>query len=162
MIKRVLNSFCVGLFTLALVLSAPVALGQMPQDTIETLSASEVSQEQVEKAARIAAAVQTSRRMQQMKLRKEMKEKYGDPREMDSTQKAKAKQEMRRRQMKMRKNQMKMMQEEAEKEGMSTQMFRRIMRSAQEDSTLKEEIQAAMKAQMKKKQSQMKQNPQNQ
>jgi len=64
---------------------------------------------------------------------------------------------MQRQQMQMRKKQMKMMQQEAEKEGMSTQMFRRIMRSAQQDSTLKKEIQAAMKAQMKKQRPQMNQ-----
>jgi len=64
---------------------------------------------------------------------------------------------MQRQQMQMRKKQMKMMQQEAEKEGMSPQMFRRIMRSAQQDSTLKKEIQAAMKAQMKKQRPQMNQ-----
>ncbi len=163
MLKRVLKPFCVGLFALAIALSAPGALGQMPQQNkAETLSASDVSQEQVTKAARIATAVQSAMRMQQMKLRKEMKKKYGNPQEMDSTQKAKAKREMRKRQMAMRKKQMKMMQQEAQKENMDPKMFRRIMRSAQKDSTLKKDIQAAMKAQMKKKQSQMKQNPNSQ
>jgi len=160
MLKRVLKPFCIGLFALAIALSAPGALGQMPQQNkAKTLSASDVSQEQVTKAARIATAVQSAMRMQQMKLRKEMKKKYGNPQEMDSTQKAKAKREMRKRQMAMRKKQMKMMQQEAQKENMDPKMFRRIMRSAQKDSTLKKDIQAAMKAQMKKKQSQMKQNP---
>jgi hypothetical protein len=101
-------------------------------------------------------------RAQQMKMRKQMKQKYGNPQQMDSTQKAKARKEMRRQQMQMRKKQMQMMQQEAEKEGMSPQMFRRIMRSAQQDSTLKKEIQAAMKAQMKKRQSQMNPGPPNQ
>jgi len=41
-------------------------------------------------------------------------------------------------------------------------MFRRIMRSAQQDSTLKKQIQQAMKAEMKKQQSQMQQNPNSQ
>ena len=155
MLHRLLKSSCVGLFALALAFSAPAAFGQMPQqpDTT-TLSASEVSQEQIDKAARIAAAVQSSMRAQQMKMRKQMKQKYGNPQEMDSTQKANARREMRRQQMKMRKQQMKMMQKEAQKENMDPQMFRRIMRSAQQDSTLKKQIQQAMRAQMKQQQPQ--------
>lgn len=158
MLTRVLKSSYIGLFALALAVSAPAALAQMPQqpDTT-TLSASDVSQEQVQTAARIATTVQSSMRAQQMRMRKQMKQKYGNPQEMDSTQKAKARKEMQRQQMQMRKQQMKMMKQEAEKEGMSTKMFRRIMRSAQQDSALKKEIQAAMKAQMKKKGPQMNQ-----
>jgi hypothetical protein len=162
MLQRLFKSSCVGLIALALAFTAP-AFGQMPQqpDTT-TLSASEVSQEQIDKAARIAAAVQSSMRAQQMKMRKQMKEKYGNPQEMDSTQKANARREMKRQQMRMRKQQMKMMQQESQKENMDPQMFRRIMRSAQQDSTLKKQIQQAMKAEMKKQQSQMQQNPNSQ
>ena len=163
MLTRVRKSLYIGLFALAFAVSAPAALAQMPQQNTEPLSASEVSQEQVQTAARIATTIQSSMRAQQMQMRKEMKQKYGNPQEMDSTQKAKARQEMKRQQMQMRKKQMKMMQQEAEKEGMSPQMFQRIMRSAQQDSTLKKEIQAAMKAQMKKQRSQMdQQGPPNQ
>ena len=165
MIRRVLKPFCVGLFALAVALSAPAALGQMPQqDTTATLTADDVSQEQIQKAARIAATVQTAMREQQMKLRKQMKQKYGNPQQMDSTQQAKAKREMRRQQMKMRKKQMKMLKQETQKEEMNLKMFQRIMRSAREDSTLKKEIQAAMQAEMKKRQSQRGQgsNPPNQ
>jgi hypothetical protein len=155
MIKRVLKSFCAGLFALAVVFSAPAAFGQMPQqDTTVTLSAADVSQEQIQKAARIAASVQTSMRAQQMKMRKQMKQKYGNPQQMDSTQKAKAKKEMRRRQMKMRKQQMQMLRTEAKNEDMDPKMFRRIMRSARKDSTLKKQIQTAMRAEMKKRRSQ--------
>ena len=162
MLQRSFTSSCIGLIALALAITAP-AFGQMPQqpDTT-TLSASDVSQEQVDKAARIAAAVQSSMRAQQMKMRKQMKEKYGNPQEMDSTQKANARREMKRQQMKMRKQQMKMMQQESQKENMDPQMFRRIMRSAQQDSTLKKQIQQAMKAQMKEQQSQSQQNPNSQ
>jgi len=78
-----------------------------------------------------------------------MKKKYGNPQEMDSTQKANAKREMRKQQMKMRKQQMKMMQQEAQKEDMDPAMFRRIMRSAQKDSTLQKQLQQAMQSQMK-------------
>lgn len=165
MIRRVFKPFCVGLFALAVALSAPAALGQVPQqDTTVTLTADDVSQEQIEKAARIAATVQTAMREQQMKMRKEMKQKYGNPQQMDSTQKAKAKREMRRQQMKMRKEQMKMLKQEAQKEEMDLKMFRRIMRSARKDSTLKKKIQTAMQAEMKKRQPQKGQgsNPPNQ
>lgn len=155
MLKSLLKSFCAGLFALAVVFSAPAAFGQMPQqDTTVTLTAADVSQEQIQKAARIAATVQSSMRAQQMKLRKQMKQKYGNPQQMDSTKKAKARKEMRRRQMKMRKQQMKMMQQEAKKENMDPKMFQRIMRSARKDSTLKKQLQSAMRAEMKKRQSQ--------
>lgn len=161
MFTRSLASLCVGLLVLAL--GAPGAFGQMPQQNqSETLSASDVSQEQIEKAARIAVTIQSSMRAQQMKMRKQMKQKYGNPQDMDSTQKANAKREMRKQQMKMRKQQMKMMQQEAQKEEMDPKMFRQIMRSAQQDSTLKQQIQQAMKAQMKQQQSQMQQNPNSQ
>jgi len=155
MLKRILKPLCVGLFAFAVALSVPAALGQMPQqDTTVTLSADDVSQEQIEKAARIATTVQTSMRAQQMKLRKDMKKKYGNSQQMDSTQKAKAKKEMRRRQMKMRKKQMQMLRQEAKKEDMDPQMFQRIMRSARKDSTLKKKVQSAMRAEMKNRQSQ--------
>lgn len=158
MFTRSLASLCIGLLVLAL--SAPAAVGQVPQpDTSETLSASDVSQEQVQKAARIATTIQASMRAQQMKMRKQMKQKYGNPQQMDSTQKAQARKEMRRQQMEMRKQQMKMMQQEAQKENMDPSMFQQIMRSAQQDTTLKQQIQQAMKAQMKQRRSQMRQNP---
>lgn len=137
--------------------------GESPQmarpDSLQLLSSSEVSEEQIQKAARIAVAVQMSTRQDRMKLQKEMKRKYGNPQEMDSTEMVKARKEMRRRQMKMRKKQMQRLQKEAKEEGMSPQMFQRIMRSAQQDSTLQQRIQKAMKAQMKKQQPQMNQNP---
>ncbi len=130
--------------------------GQMGPSS-ETLSSSDVSEEQIQMAARIASSVQMGVQEDRMKMRKDMKEKYGNPKQMDSTRKAKARKEMRRRQMKMRKKQMQIMQEEAKKEGMDPQTFRQIMRSAREDSTLQKRLQTAMKAQMKKRmQQQMK------
>jgi hypothetical protein len=131
----------------------------MPQPDTSIPSAPDVSQEQIQSAARIAVTIQSSTRAQQMKMRKQMKQKYGNPQQMDSTQKAQARKEMRRQQMEMRKQQMKMMQQEAQKENMDPNMFRQIMRSAQQDSTLKQQIQQAMKAQMKQQRSQMRQNP---
>lgn len=123
--------------------------GQMPGSG-QTLSSSDVNESQVQTAAQIASSVQMGTRADRMKMRKDMKEKYGNPQQMDSTQKAKAQKEMRRRQMKMRKKQMKIMQEEAEKAGMDPKMFRQIMRSAQQDSTLQKRLRTAMKAQMQK------------
>jgi hypothetical protein len=115
--------------------------GQMPGSG-QTLSSSDVNESQVQTAAQIASSIQMGTRADRMKMRKDMKEKYGNPQQMDSTQKAQARKEMRRRQMKMRK--------EAKKAGMDPQMFRQIMRSAQQDSTLQKRLQTAMKAQMQK------------
>lgn len=132
--------------------------GQMGPSS-QTLSSSDVSEKQIQMAARIASSVQMGVQKDRMKMQRDMKEKYGNPQQMDSTQKAQARKEMRRRQMKMRKKQMRIMQEEAKNEGMNPQMFRQIMRSARQDSTLKRRLQTAMKAQMKK---QMKEQMQNQ
>jgi hypothetical protein len=161
MFKRSLTSFCLGLVALAFAASA--AVGQMPRsDTTNMLSASDVSQEEIQTAAQIAVAVQGPMRKDRMKLRRDMKKKYGNPQEMDSTQKAKAKREMRSRQMKMRKKQMRLIQKEAKKADMDPQRFQKIMRSARKDSSLQKQIQVAMKAQMKEKQSMGQQNPNNQ
>jgi len=115
---------------------------------LETLSADDVSDEQLQKVARIAMSVQQGTRADRMQMRKDMKEKYGNPQQMDSTQKAKAQKEIRQRQMKLKKKQMDIMQKEAEKEGMETKQFRQIMRSAQQDSTLQKRLRTAMKKQM--------------
>jgi len=130
--------------------------GQIPEPgRPQTLSSSDVSEEQLQTAARVAMSVRMGMREDQMQMRKEMKEKYGNPQQMDSTQKQKARKEMRRRQMEMRKKQMSLMQEEAKNEGIDPKTFRQIMRSAQQDSTLQRRLQNAMKAQMKKQQPQM-------
>src|SRR6056297_2577433 len=95
-----------GLLVLAFALFAPVAFGQMPQGNMKTLSSEDVSDEQVKKTARIAIEAQMSTQKQRMQMRREMKQKYGNPQQMDSTQKANARREMRKRQMAMRKKQM--------------------------------------------------------
>ena len=129
--------------------------GQMGQD--QSLSSSDVTDEQIQQAARVAMSVQMGTRQDRMQMRKDMKEKYGNPQDMDSTQKAAAQKEMRQRQMELQKKQMKIMRKEAEKEGMNPQTFQQIMRAAQRDSTLQQELQMAMKEQMKKRmQEQMK------
>lgn len=155
MIGRSLTPVRVALFALAFAFYAPAALGQMPQpDTSNLLSSSDVSEEQIQKVARIVVAIRTSTQSDRMKMQKEMKEKYGNPQQMDSTQKAMARKEMRRRQMKMRKKQMKIMRQQAEEEGMEPKMFQQIMQSTRQDSTLEQRIQMAMKKQMKMQQQQ--------
>jgi hypothetical protein len=115
---------------------------------LETLSADDVSDEQLQKVARIAMSIQQGTRSDRMQMKKDLKEKYGNPQEMDSTQKAQAQKEIRKRQMEIRKKQMDIMQKEAEKEGMDPKQFRQIMRSAQQDSTLQKRLRTAMKTQM--------------
>lgn len=151
MLTRLISSFRLGVLGMALALCAPLAFGQMPQQgNTQTLSSSDVSDEQVQKVARIAVTAQMSTREERMKLRKEMRSKYGNPQEMDSTQKAKARKEMRKRQMAMRKKTMKVMQQQANKEGMNPQMVQKILRSARQDSTLGKRLRTAMKAEAKK------------
>lgn len=138
------------LFVLACALFVPAAFGQMPQpDTSQLLSSSEVGQEQIQKVARIAVAVRKATQPDQMKLRKDMQKKYPNPQQMDSTEKVKARKEVRRRQMQVQKKRMKIMQQQANEEGMGPQMFQRIIRSAQRDSTLGKRLQSAVKEEMK-------------
>lgn len=122
----------------------------MPQGNQKTLSSSDVSDEEVQKVASIALTARMSTRAEQMKMRKNMKQKYGNPQEMDSTEKAQARREMRKKQMAMRKKQMKVMQEEAQKKDMEPQRVRTILRSAQQDSTLQQRLRKAMKAEAMK------------
>lgn len=134
--------------------------GQMPgPGASQMLSSSDVSEEQLQTAARIAAAVQMGIQKDRMEMQKDIKEKYGNPQQMDSTQKTQARKEMKRRQMEMRKKQMKLVQEEAQNEGMDPKTFRQIMRSARQDSTLMKRLQGAVEAQIKKRQPQMNQSP---
>jgi hypothetical protein len=122
----------------------------MPQPgNAQTLSSSDVSDEEVQKVASIMMTVRTSTRADRMKMRKEMKQKFGNPQEMDSTQKAQARREMRKRQMAMRKKTMKIMQQEAKKENMDPQRVQTILRSVRQDSTLQQRLRKAMKSQMK-------------
>lgn len=131
---------------------------QMPPSGGPSLSAADVSEEQVQTAARIAASVQMGLREDRMALRKDIREKYGDPAEMDSAQKVQARQEIRRRQGEMRKKQMKIIQQEAQNEGMDPNTFQQIMRSARQDSTLQRRLQTAMKEQMKQRMQEQMQN----
>jgi flagellar biosynthesis GTPase FlhF len=131
---------------------APQAQGQQgapsPMPSSPQRSSADVTEEQVQTAARILMSVQAAARQDQMQTQREMQEKYGNPQQMDSTEMAAAREEMQRRQQEMRKKQMKMMQQEAEAEGMAPQRFQTIMRSAQQDSTLRTRLRQAMKAQV--------------
>lgn len=147
-----------GVAVLALALCAPAAVAQMPQQPDSSqLSSSDVSDEQVEKAANIAISLQMSGRQMRMEMQKQMREKYGNPQQMDSTQKAQMQKDRQRQMQQMRKEQMKMMKQQAEEEGLEMKMFQRIMRSARQDSTLQERLRTAMKTKMKEQQSQMQQ-----
>lgn len=151
MLTRLNSSLRFGVFALALAFfAAPLAFGQMPQQgQAETLSSSDVSDEEVKKVASIMMSVQMATRQDRMKMQKDMKQKYGNPQEMDSTQKAQARKEMRKRQMAMRKKSMKIMQKEAQNEDMDPQRVQTILRSAQQDSELGKRLKQAMQAQMK-------------
>jgi predicted metal-dependent peptidase len=152
---RSITPFRTGLLVLAFALCAPLAFGQMPQGNTNPLSSEDVSEEEVKKVARILIAARQSTRQMQMKKRREMKKKYGNMQEMDSTKKAQAKREMMQHQRKVRKKQMKAMQQEAQKEGMDPSRVRRIMSSTQQDSTLQQRLRKAMKSEMKSQAPQM-------
>jgi len=153
---RSISTFRTGLLVLAFALCAPMALAQMPQQgQTETLSSSDVSDEEVQKVARVLITARQSTRKMQMQKRREMKKKYGNPQEMDSTKKAQAKREMMQHQRKVRKQQMQALQKEAKKEDMDPKRVQRIMTSAQQDSTLQERLRKAMKSEMKTQKPQM-------
>lgn len=154
-LSRLTTPRALGLALLAVALCAPAAVAQMPQPDTTQLSSSDVTDEQVQKAASIAVALQMSGRQMRMEMQKQMREKYGNPQQMDSTQKAQMQQDRRRQMQQMRKRQMKMMQQKAQEEDLEMKMFQRIMRSARQDSTLQQRLRTAMKTQMKQRQSQM-------
>jgi len=147
---RSISSLRIGALVLAFALCAPLALGQLPQGNTQSLSSSDVSDEEVQKVARIAVSAQMATRQERMQMRKEMKQKYGNPQEMDSTQKAQARREMRKRQMAMQKKTMQAMQKEAKNEDMNPKRVQRILRSARQDSTLGKRLQKALKAEAKR------------
>ncbi len=154
-LSRFTSPLRLGVALLALALCAPAAVAQMPQPDTTQLSSSDVNDEQIQQAAQIAVELQMSGRQMRMQMQKQMRQKYGNPQQMDSTQKAQMQQERRQQMRQMRKKQMKMMQQKSQEVGLEAQMFQRIMRSAQQDSTLQQRLRTAMKTQMKERQSQM-------
>jgi membrane-associated HD superfamily phosphohydrolase len=148
---RSTSSLRIGAFVLAFALCAPFALGQMPQQgNSQSLSSSDISDEEIQKVASIAVSAQMATQEERMKMRKEMKQKYGNPQEMDSTQKAQARREMRKRQMAMQKKTMQAMRKEAKSEDMDPKRVQRILQSARQDKTLGKRLQKALKAEAKR------------
>lgn len=149
MFNRLSSPLFAGLALLAFTLLVPAAAAQMPQESDTTqMSSSDVSDEQVEQAANIAVDLQMSGREMRQEMQKEMQEKYGNPQEMDSTDKAAMQKERQQQMQQMQKEQMKMMEEKAEEEGLDVEMFQKIMQSARQDSTLQERLRTAMKSKM--------------
>lgn len=152
MFTRSLTSVRFGVLALALAVIAPTAFGQMQQQQGDMLSSSDVTDEQINKIAKVAVSTQMATRKDRMQMRREMKKKYGNPQQMDSTEKKKARKEIRRKQMEMQKKTQKIMQEEAEKESIEPQMVQKVLQSARQDSTLKKRLQKAMRKEAKKQQ----------
>jgi hypothetical protein len=143
---RSLTPVRIGLFALAFAFFAPLAFGQMPQGNQKTLSSEDVSDEELQKAAQIAVKAQMSTQKDRMKMRKDMKKKYGNPQEMDSTEKAKMRRDVRKKRMAMQKKMKKVMQKEAKKEDMDPQRVNLILQSTQQDAELKKRFKKAMKS----------------
>ncbi|PSQ95596.1 MAG: hypothetical protein BRD55_10200 [Bacteroidetes bacterium SW_9_63_38] len=136
---------------LAVAFVVPGVLAQAPQTggQPKMLSSSDVSDEEINKVAKIAVKTQMATRKERQKLRRDMKKKYGNPQQMDSTEKAQARQEIRKKQMAMQKKTMKTMQKEAKKKDMDASKVQRVLQSAQQDSTLKKRLETAMREEAK-------------
>ncbi len=145
---RSLTPVRIGLFALAFAFFAPLAFGQMPQGNQKTLSSEDVSDEELQTAARIAVKAQMSTQKERMQMRKDMKKKYGNPQEMDSTEKAKMRRDVRKKRMSMQKKMMKVMQKEAKKEDMDPKRVNLILQSTRQDSELNKRFKKAMKSAM--------------
>lgn len=148
-LDRLVTPARAGLLLLAFALCAPAAVGQMPQGNMEMLSSSDVSDQQLQKVARIIVTARMSTQAEMKKMRKDamaMKKKMA---QMDSTQKAQARRKFRKRQMALQKKRMKIIQKQAKEEGMDMKMIRRITQSARQDSTLQRRLNETMKAEMK-------------
>lgn len=127
----------IGILAFALACIAPAAFAQGGPGgmggTTETLTSDEVSDQEIDAAAEIIVAMQ----MQRQEMRREMRKEYGNPQEMDSTQRREARSEI------MQKRQA-LMQEKTEEEDLSAQRLGLIMKSARQDSTLRERVRTAV------------------
>ena len=155
---RSTTSFRLSVLLFALAFAVPAVLAQGPQTggQPEMLSSSDVSDQELNKVAKIAVKTQMATQKERQKLRRDMKKKYGNPQEMDSTQKVKARKEIRKKQMAMRKKTMKTLQQEAKKEGMEASKVQRVLQSARKDSTLKKRLETAMRKEAKSQRPKMK------
>jgi hypothetical protein len=143
MLSRSLSTARTGILALALAFIAPAVFAQggpgggMGGPT-ETLSSEDVSEEEVDAAAEIIVAMQ----MQRQQMRTDMREKYGNPQEMDSTQRREARTEI------MQKRQA-LMEKKTEEEDLSADRLGLIMKSARKDSTLRKRVRTAVQEKRK-------------
>lgn len=137
MLSRTLSTLRIGLLAFALACVAPAAFAQGGPGGMggaaETLSSDDVSEQEIDAAAEIIVAMQ----MQRQKMRTQMREKYGNPQEMDSTQRRQARMEV------MQKREA-LMKKKTEEEDLSTDRLGLIMKSARQDSTLRKRVRTAV------------------
>ena len=147
MVHRSTSTLRIGFFAmiLALFVSAALAPGAMAQGggAPAPLSSDDVPDEEIESAAEIVVALQ----MQQQQMQQEMLQKYGNPQEMDSTQRRKAQREIQSKQQAL-------MQKETNEHDLDAQRLNMIMTSAQQDSTLRERMRTAVEGLRQEKMSQ--------
>jgi len=133
MLDRFTSTLRIGLFVLALAFAAPTTFAQSGSEAGDNasavLSSEDVSEKEVGAAAEVIVTMQMHRQEMQMKMR----QKYGNPQEMDSTQRREA----RRRIMKERQT---LMQEKTQEENLSAERLGLIMKSARQDSTLRKRL----------------------
>ena len=134
MLQRSFSTLRLGLLALAFAFVAPAAFAQVgPGGSSGDISSDDVSDAEIAAAAEIIVALQ----MQRQEMRTQMRETYGNPQEMDSTQRRQARQEL------MQKRQA-LMQQKTEEEDLSAQRLGRLMQSARQDSTLRARIRTAV------------------
>mgnify|MGYP006426292423 CR=1 FL=1 len=128
---RFRSSLSIGLLAFVFALVAPLAYGQgnMGGQGGPSLSPSDVTDSQIESAARIVVAMQ--------QLQQKYREEYGNPQNLDSSKVA----EVRRKLMK---EQQQVMSQKVEEEGLNMQTFQQIMQTARQDSTLRTEMRSAI------------------
>jgi len=130
--SRLIAPLRTGLLALVLVLAAPAAFAQTGSAP-DRLASEDVPDEEIEAAAEIVVTMQ----MQQRRMRQEMRQQYGNPQAMDSTQRRQARREiMQEREA--------LMQQKTEEEGLSPQRLNLIMNSARRDSTLRGRMKTAV------------------
>ena len=130
--SRLIAPLRTGLLALVLVLAAPAAFAQT-ESAPDSLASEDVPDAEIEAAAEIVVAMQ----MQQQRMRQEMRQQYGNPQEMDSTQRRQAR-------MEIRQERQALMQQKTEEESLSPQRLNLIMNSARRDSTLRARMKTAV------------------
>jgi hypothetical protein len=139
LVTRTLASLAALALCLPLVAGTAFAQGGggMGQGQMAVPDTLDVTEQDVSTYAKVAMEMQS--------LRREMMQKYGNPRQMDSTETAQARSEMRRRQQEI-------VQRVLQEEEMSRQRFQLIGRAAQQDSTIGRRIQQKMRQMMQQQQ----------